>query len=408
MPTTPTACARFPSPTTFAPSANDDALDSPQETAMRKTIRLLALAAAASVGAAFAPSAFADLTIGVSISLTGPTSALGIPTKNGIALWPKEVAGEKLNVIMLDDATDPTKGVQNTRKLITEDKADVIVGSVTKPVAIAMADVCVEGKTPQLMLSPANLPPGKDAWSFRMPQSTAVMAIPIVEQWKKLGVKTYGFLGYSDGYGEAWLTDIKPLADKAGIKLVDTERFARSDTSVTGQALKLTSANPDAILVVASGSGAAMPEMAIVERGYKGKIYQTHAAATRDLMRVGGKAVEGTYVVSGPAVIAEQLPDSHPSKKLAIDFVTKYEKAQGAGNRNQFAGHAYDMLVTLEKVLPVALKKAKPGTKEFRAAIKEGMETMGRTVFSHGVMNWTTTAHWGFTNETGVMLKVVN
>ena len=134
--------------------------------------------------------------------------------------------------------------MQNTRKLITEDKVDVVVGSVTTPVAVAMADVCAEGKTPQLMLSPANLPPGKDGWSFRMPQSTAVMAIPIVEQWKKLGVKTYGFLGYSDGYGEAWLTDIKPLAEKAGIKLVDTERFARSDTAVTGQALKLVQPTP--------------------------------------------------------------------------------------------------------------------------------------------------------------------
>jgi branched-chain amino acid transport system substrate-binding protein len=162
------------------------------------------------------------------------------------------------------------------------------------------------------------------------------------------------------------------------------------------------------MLVVASGSGAAMPEMAIVERGYKGKIYQTHAAATKDLMRVGGKAVEGTFVVSGPAVIAEQLPDSHPSKKLAIDFVTKYEKGVGPGTRNQFAGHAYDSQIVLEKILPGALKKAKPGTKEFRAALKEGIETMGRTIFSHGVMNWTKDDHWGFTNETGVMLKVVN
>ena len=146
--------------------------------------------------------------------------------------------------------------------------------------------------------------------------------------------------------------------------------------------------------------------MAIVDRGFKGKIYQTHAAATNDLMRVGGKAVEGTYVVSGPAVIAEQLPDSHPSKKVAIDFVTKYEKAVGPGTRNQFAGHAYDSQIVLEKVLPVALKKAKPGTKEFRAAIRDAMENMGRTIFSHGVMHWTHNDHWGYTNETGVMLKV--
>ena len=373
-----------------------------------KKIHLLA-AAAASLGALAATPALADMTIGVSISLTGPTSALGIPTKNGIALWPKEIAGEKLNVIMLDDATDPTKGVQNTRKLIAEDHADVIVGSVTTPVAVAMADVCAEGKTPQLMLSPANLPPGKDGWSFRMPQSTAVMAIPIVEDWKKLGVKTYGFLGYSDGYGEAWLTDIKPLAEKAGIKLVDTERFARSDTAVTGQVLKLMSANPDAILVVASGSGAAMPHKGLVERGYpKGKIYQTHGAATMDLIRVGGADVEGSFVSSGPAVVAEKLPDSNASKALGMQYKSEFEKAYGKGSANQFGAHAFDVIIVLQKAVPIALKKGKPGTAEFRAALKDAFETIGRTPVSQGVLNWTTTDHFGYTPETGVLLKVVN
>jgi branched-chain amino acid transport system substrate-binding protein len=235
-----------------------------------------------------------------------------------------------------------------------------------------------------------------------------VMAHAMVGHMKKQGVKTVGFLGYTDAYGEQWLKEFTPEAEKNGIKVIAVERFARPDTSVTPQALKLVSANPDAMLIVASGSGAAMPEMAVVERGYKGKIYQTHAAATKDLMRVGGKAIEGTYVVSGPAVIAEQLPDSHPSKKAAMDFVQKYEKAVGPGTRNQFAGHSYDAQVVLEKVLPVALKKAKPGTKEFRAAIRDAMENMGRTIFSHGVMNWTKNDHWGYTNETGVMLKVVN
>jgi len=190
--------------------------------------------------------------------------------------------------------------------------------------------------------------------------------------------------------------------------VIATERFARADTSVTAQALKLTAANPDAMLVVASGSGAAMPQMALVERGYKGKIYQTHAAATRDLMRVGGKSVEGGFVVSGPAVLAEQLPDSHPARGEAIKFVQQYEKAYGPGSRNQFAGHAYDSILVLEKAVPIALKKAKPGTPEFRAALRDAFETMGRTTLSHGVLNWTKDDHWGYTNETGVMLKVVN
>jgi branched-chain amino acid transport system substrate-binding protein len=367
-------------------------------------ILAIALAALTSLG-----TAQADINVGVSISLTGPTSALGIPTKNEIELWPKTIAGEKLNVIVLDDATDPTVAVKNTRRFITEDKVDVIVGSVATPVAAAMSDVAAEGQTVQLMLSPVNLPPGKGDWSFRMPQSTAVMAIPIVEHWKKLGVKTYGFLGYADAYGEAWLKDIAPLAEKAGIKLVATERFARSDTSVTGQALKLVAANPDAILVVASGSGAAMPHKGLVERGYpKSKIYQTHGAATRDLMRVGGADVEGSFVASGPAVVAPLLPDSNPSKAMGVKYVTEYEKAYGKGSANQFGAHAFDVAVVLEKAVPLALKKGKPGTKEFRQGLKDALETMGRTPVSQGVLNYTASDHFGFTPDTGVLLTIVN
>ena len=361
---------------------------------------------AAAVALTAASAAFADITIGAVLSLTGPGSGLGIPTQKQLALFPKQIAGEKVNLIMLDDASDPGKGVSNTRRLMTEDKVDVIFGSVLTPVAAAMAPVAAEGKTLQVAASPVGVPPGQDHWLFRLPQGNDVMAHAVVQHMKKQGIKTIGFLGYTDAYGELWLKALQPEAEKNGMKVVAVERFARTDTSVTPQALKLASANPDAMLVVASGSGAAMPEKAIVERGYKGRIYQTHAAATPDLVRIGGKDVEGTFVVSGPAVVAEQLPDNHPSKKAAIDFVTKFEKANGAGSRNQFAAHAYDFQIVMEKIVPVALKKGKPGTPEFRAALRDAMETMGRTVFSHGVMNWTKDDHWGYTNETGVMLQV--
>lgn len=353
-------------------------------------------------------TALADITIGVSLPLTGPASGLGIPVNQQMKLWPASIGGEKIKLVILDDATDPTNGTKNAKRFVTDDKVDIIIGSVATPVAIPMADVAAESKTVQLSLSPIALPPGKDGWTFRMPQSNAVMSYAVIGLMKKQGVKTVGFLGYTDAYGEGWLKDFTAEAEKNGIKVIATERFARSDTSVTGQALKLVAANPDAMLIVASGSGAAMPHMAVVDRGYKGKIYQTHAAATRDLMRVGGKAVEGAYVVSGPAVIAEQLLDSHPSKKVAIDFVQQYEKAYGPGSRNQFAGHGYDAELVLEKIIPIALKKAKPGTPEFRAALRDAMETMGRTVVAHGVVNWTKDDHWGYTPETGVMLKVVN
>lgn len=353
-------------------------------------------------------AALAQVKIGVTLSLTGPASGLGIPVGNQFKLWPQTIAGEKVELIILDDASDPGKGVTNARRFVTDDKVDMVFGGSITTVSAAVAPVAAEAKTTQISIAPVGVPPDQERWVFRLPQGFSVMAFPIIEHMKKAGVKTVGFLGYTDAYGESWLKEFIAQGDKAGIKVVATERFARSDTSVTPQALKLVSANPDAMLVVASGSGAAMPHKTLIERGYKGKVYQTHAAATPDLVRIGGKDVEGGFVVSGPAVVAEQLPDNHPSKAVAVDFVTKFEAAYGKGSRNQFAGHAYDARIMMEKVLPVALRRGKPGTPEFRAALRDAVEGMGRTVFAHGVMNWTKDDHWGYTNETGVMLKVVN
>jgi len=367
--------------------------------------------AAVAIGAMLvfaAGAARADLTIGVSLPLSGPGSGLGIPIKNQLALWPQAIAGEKVTLVILDDATDPANGVKNARRFVTDDRVDLILGSAVTPVAVAMAPVAAEGETTQLALSPAALPPGKDKWTFRLPQSAEVMAHAVFEHMKKAGVKTVGFIGYNDAYGEVWLNELQSGAPAAGIKIVAVERFARADTSVTAQALKIVAANPDAVLVVATGSGAAMPQKGLVERGYKGRMYQTHAAATRDLMRIGGKDVEGTYVVSGPALIGELLADTNPSKKAALDFAQQYERAYGAGSRNQFAAHTYDTLLLLDRAVPLALKKAKPGTPQFRAALRDAFEQIGPTPVSHGVIHYTASDHWGFALDTGVMLKVVN
>jgi branched-chain amino acid transport system substrate-binding protein len=353
-------------------------------------------------------AALADVTIGVSLPLTGPTSALGIPMKDSIALWPTSIAGEKLKVIILDDATDPTNAAKNARRFVTEDKVDMLMGSAATPTANAVAAVASETGTPHITFAPIDVSVAKSPWSYNMPQSTRVMSHALVAHMKKMGVKTIGFLGYTDAYGELFLRDMKAEMEGTGMKFVDEERFARTDTSVTGQALKVTAANPDAILIVASGSGAAMPHKALVERGYKGKIYQTHGAASMALIRVGGKDVEGAYVVSGPGTVAEQLPADHPSKKVAMAHVAAWEKLYGANSRNPFAGHAYDASIILQKIVPIALKSAKPGTPEFRAALKSALENAGPIPLYHGTVKYTATDHAGYTNETGVILKIVN
>lgn len=367
-----------------------------------KLLRSLLVALATST----AFTAHAQLTIGVSLPLTGPGSGLGIPVKRYLDLWPQTIAGQKLNVIVLDDATDPTNGVRNAKRFTTEDKVDVIIGSVNTPVAAPIAGVAAEAKTVQIALSPVPLP--DDRWTFRMPQANTIMAAAVARHMKAQKVRSVGILAYGDSYGEVWIKDLGAALTKLGMPIVVTERFARADTSVTAQALRLVAANPDAILVVASGSGSAMPQLGLVERGYKGKIYQTHASATRDLMRLGGKAVEGGYVVASPAIVAQQLPESNPSKKEATALTVKYETAYGPGSLNPASGHAHDVLIVLEKAVPVALKKGKPGTPEFRDALREALETTGPFVLSHGVLNWTRTDHWGYAEDTGVILKIVD
>ena len=370
-----------------------------------RSLKKLSLLACATLLSA---SAWADLTIGVSLPLTGAASSLGLPLAAQVKLWPTQIAGEKLNVIVADDTGDPSKGVDNARRFV-QSNADLVMGSIVTPVALSMAQQLAEAQTPQFALAPMLMPAGKDAWSFRLAQSTTLMAGVVLEHMRRHNIKTMAVLGYTDAYGEGWLAELnRLLALQGGPKIVGVERFARTDASVTGQALKLVGLNPDAILVVASGGGAAMPQRGLVERGYKGKIYQTHAAASRDFLRLGGKDVEGALVAAGPSVVPEQLPADHPSKAAASDFVQRYEGANGAGSRAIFAASAYDLIALLNKAVPKALKAGKPGTQAFRTALRDAVETLGPTPAANGVMNYTREDHWGHTHYSGLMLKVVN
>jgi branched-chain amino acid transport system substrate-binding protein len=369
------------------------------------------LAALAATLAA-ATFAHADVNVGVTLSATGPAASLGIPEKNTIALLPQTIGGQKVNYIVLDDASDTTQAVSNTRKLITENKVDVILGSTTTPNSLAMIDVVAENQTPMISLAASSriVEPldAKRRWVFKTPQNDIMMSLAIATSMADAGVKTVAYIGFSDAYGEGWYQEFSKAAGLKGLTIVANERYARPDTSVTGQVLKIVAAKPDAVLIGASGTPAVLPSRALKERGYAGRYYQTHGVANNDFLRVGGKDVEGTLLPSGPVLVAAQLPATHPVKKSALEYTAKYEAMYGKGSVATFGAHAWDAGLVMQGAITQALKKAQPGTAEFRAALRDALENTKELHGAHGVFNISPTDHLGLDQRARVMVKVDN
>ncbi|OZI48193.1 ABC transporter substrate-binding protein [Bordetella genomosp. 4] len=368
-------------------------------------------AAAAAVALSLPLLASAQVKVGVTIASTGPAASLGIPERNTVALLPTEVAGQKIEWIVLDDATDTTQAVKNSRKLVSDDKVDVLVGTSVTPGSLAMVDVAAEAKVPMISVAASAkiVEPVDDKrrWVFKTPQNDALMASALADALAKSKVKTLGFIGFADAYGDGWLAVMREAVKGKGIEITAIEKYGRTDTSVTGQVLKLVSAKPDAILIAGAGTPSALPQKELRARNYQGTIYQTHGAANNDVLRVCGADCDGMLLPAGPLLVAAQLPDSNPVKKSALAYTTAYEGKYGAGTTNTFGGHMWDAGQLIVAALPQALKSgAKPGTPEFRAALRDALEGIKNLPASQGVFNMSPTDHAGFDERSRVMVKV--
>jgi branched-chain amino acid transport system substrate-binding protein len=371
-------------------------------------LKKLALAVLATVTTA----ALADINIGVSVSATGPAASLGIPEKNSIALLPATMGGQKVNYIVLDDASDPTAATRNIKKLISENKVDAVIGSTITPNSLAMMDVAVDNETPIISMAGSAMVvepmDAKRQWVFKTAQNDAHMATALVQHMTDKNVQTVAFIGFADAYGEGWHKEFAKIAEARKLKIVASERYQRNDTSVTGQILKIMATRPDAILVGGAGTPAALPQKTLKEKGYKGLIYQTHGVANNDFLRIGGKDVEGAFLPVGPMVVAAQLPADNPVRKSALEYVTKYEAAYGKGSVSSFGGHAWDAGLLLQNAVPQALKKGKPGTVEFRRGLREALEATKNLPGAHGIFNMTPNDHQGFDQRARVMVTIEN
>ncbi len=320
--------------------------------------------------------AMADITIGVNLSTTGPAASLGIPEKNALSFAPKTIAGQKVRYVVYDDASDTTNAVQNVKRLVSENRVDLILGPTTTPTSLAVVDVAADAKTPMLAVASARAiaspVDAKRRWVFKVTANDDIYASAMVAHMVKKGVKKVAVIATDDPYGEANTKEYMKIAQKYGIKTLTIEKFKKTDTSVTAQVLKAMGGKPDAVFIVAVGTPAAMPHVALVEHGFRGKIYQTGGAANADFLRVGGKSVEGAFLPASPVLVAEQLPKGYPTKDEALRFVRAYEGKFGP--RSTFASHVWDAVKVIEAAVPKALKTARPGTPQFREALRRAIE----------------------------------
>jgi branched-chain amino acid transport system substrate-binding protein len=377
---------------------------------MKALLRATTFAAAALLSIA---ATAADLKIGLSVSLSGPNSSLGVPYANGmkaaVAMQP-EIAGRKVQLIVLDDASDPTTSGRNARKLVDEEKVDILMGSSGVPATIAISQVGKESKTPMIGLSPIQLAPTEIDWTVTVAQPPQLMIDAIVDRMKANGVKTVGYIGFADAWGDLVYNALVKASEPAGIKVVTNERYARADQSVTGQVLKIVAARPDAVMTGGAGTPGALPYLALQERGFKGGIYGQHGLVNADFLRVAGAAASGSFVPTGPVIVADQLPAAYPTKKVTQDFRTTYQKVIGQPSTDAFSAYSFDAYRVFADAAQRVLtaQKVEPGTPQFRQALRDGIFSTKEVVGAHGVYNFKPGNIYGVDERARVIVRVDN
>lgn len=370
---------------------------------------LIAMWSAFGLITSFVGPAAAQVKVGVMVSSTGPAAVIGIPQKNSAAILPKSIGGLSVEYIVLDDGGEPTNAVNNVKKLITEDHVDCLLGPSISPNAMAVLNFAAEAKVPMLAAvgTDAVIYPMDERrhWIFKTAQANRLVLEVMVNHMAEAGAKTLGLLRLNDSLGEEWAASLKPIAEKANIKLVAEERFVRSDTSVTAQAIRIISEKPDAVLIAAAGGASTLGQVALVERNYRGKIYQTPGAATDEFIRLAGKSAEGALMAAGPLQVVDDLSDAGPIKKAALDYMALYQETYGS-KPSTFGSNVYDGGLLLKSAIPVAGKVAKPGTPEFRNALRDALEASKDVVGTQGIFNVTPSNHNGMDERAALMMVV--
>jgi branched-chain amino acid transport system substrate-binding protein len=369
-----------------------------------KTRLLAAVMAVGILGAAAA--AQAQIKLGAILSISGPGAAMGVGYKGAFDFFPSEIAGQKVEYIIRDDATDASTAFTIAQKMISEDHVDAFIGPSLTASDSAVAPLANQAHVPMIAMAPYEYDPTKQPYTFNDAQPLPLMVSVVFKYLQQHGVKTIGYIGFSDGWGDQVLAGTKLAAQEDGMKILADERYARTDTSVEAQALKLISVHPQAIMMGNSATPAALPVVALRHLGYKGGIYGNHGIVSPAFIKVGGAAANGVIADTSPLVVYDQLPDDNVVKPVATAFMKEYGAKFGPHSVSPFAGYSYDAMLLLKAAIPVALQAGKPGTEQFREALRDALEKTHDLVGVSGVYDMSPTNHNGQDARAAVLVEV--
>jgi branched-chain amino acid transport system substrate-binding protein len=344
------------------------------------------------------------IRIGTFLSVTGPASFLGDPELRTLQMYVEELnaqgglLGKKVELVHYDTAGQAKEAVTFVKRLIQADGVDVIVGgSSTGDTMAAIPEVEKAGVPFVSLAGGVEIVEPVKKWVFKTPHTDRMAAIRIFEDMKKRGIKKLALITGDGGFDKSGRKQVLELAPSYGLEIVADESYGNKDSDMTTQLTKIRATDAQAILNFGFGAAPAIVTRNIKQLGITLPVYQSHGVASKKFIEMAGEAAEGVRLPAAALVVAEQLPDGDPQKKVLLDYKTKFEARHG--EVSTFGGHAYDgLFITVE-----AIKRANSVDK---AKVRDEIERTRGFVGTAGVFNMSPQDHMGLSVDAFKLVEV--
>jgi len=371
---------------------------------MQRLAATAAIGLCAVLGAGLQASA--QIKIGAVLSVTGPASFLGDPEKRTLEIYVDEinakggVNGQKLQLIVYDDAGNANNARTFATRLVEEDKVVAMVGGSTTGATLAMIPVFEDAGIPFISLAGAiQIVEPVHKWTFKTPHTDKMACEKIFADLKTRKLTTIALISGTDAFGKSMRDQCVAVAPKAGITIATEESYGPRDSDMTPQLTNIRNkAGVQAVVNPGFGQGPAIVTRNYSQLGIKLPLYQSHGVASKQFIDLAGPAAEGVRLPAAALLIADKLPGSDPQKPVVVNYTRTYQEKTGQAV-STFGGHAYDGLM----ILVQAMQRA---TSADKAKVRDEIEKTKGYIGTGGIVNMSPTDHMGLDLSAFHMLEI--